>query len=111
MTKTENPIMGVRIWFGKLSSGDFGLAKTYWLYLILNGVLINAVTNLITSFWILSIVMPVWLVYHSTVLLGTWRAAEKYYGFILWSILAKIVVVLNGLLVLLLAGYALELLD
>lgn len=35
--------------FSKLSAGDFGLAKTYWLYGVVVGIVINLVIQIVPS--------------------------------------------------------------
>ena len=81
----------------KLINGDFGLVKTYWLYgvifpanlsMLLVGVDFDSTDTLV----FLSIMT---IIYQVVVLLGVWRAANKYTGQALWVILAKIWVVLG----------------
>lgn len=87
--------------FGKLANGDFGLAKTYWLYGVLaGGVLVGVVgnifSNVVTSIGGLVIFMLASTAYEIPVFLGTWRAANKYQGPKIWAVLAKIAVVLGA---------------
>lgn len=81
--------------FFKLSRGYYGLAVTYWIYGVLAGFVLGIVPvvlkdsgSLLVLFVILSILYQVF------VLMGIWRAANKYAGFKLWPILAKIQVLL-----------------
>ena len=83
----------------KLIDGDFSLVKTYWLY----GVVGSIVMNLLMIFPVMSGSMPllvlaglVSIAYAIVVLTGIWNSASKYTGSMLWSVLAKIIVVLNG---------------
>jgi hypothetical protein len=83
--------------FGKLSNGDFGLAKTYWLYGVLAGFIVNIAMKPITSIGLLVCVMLAYTAYAIPVIMGTWRAANKYKGSKIWEILAKIAVVLGAI--------------
>jgi len=84
--------------FKKLSDGDFGLAKTYWLY----GVLVSIVWNILIQGAILSdsialiiVVLLVTIIYSVFLLTGVWNASNRYTGLKIWAILAKIYVVLS----------------
>jgi len=81
--------------FGKLANGDFGLAKTYWLYGVLVGFIVNIAIKPITSIGLLVIIMLAYTAYEILVFMGTWRAANKYQGSKIWAALAKIAVVLG----------------
>jgi hypothetical protein len=84
-----------RGFFGKLINGDFGLAKTFWLY----GVLLEIIViSLATPKPYVSIFIALMLVndaYLIVLVIGIWRAANKYQGLKIWGWLAKIVVVLG----------------
>ncbi len=84
--------------FGKLANGDFGLAKTYWLYGVLVGFIVNIAMKPITSIGLLVIVMLAYTAYEIPVIMGTWRAANKYQGSKIWAVLAKIAVVLGAIM-------------
>ena len=84
--------------FSKLANGDFGLAKTYWLYGVLVGVIANVLSNVITSISGLVIFMVVYTAYEIPVVMGVWRASSKYQGPRVWAILAKIAVVLGAIM-------------
>ncbi len=76
-------------------AGNFGLAKTYWLFGVLVGLLVGWVLNnfwLGILFWIIAI--P-YLFYWIAVSIGVWNAATKYRGNPLWAILAQISVILG----------------
>lgn len=88
--------------FKKLYNGEYSLARTYWLYNVLVNVLVGILDNVltVTGDLILSLILLVFtVVYNFICLVGVWRAASKYTGFALWAILAKIVVVLNFILI------------
>jgi len=85
-----------RKWFlARLADGDFGLAKTYWLFGVLAGIIINFIVGIIPSLDVLAVVLTLAVVYQVVVLLGVWQAANKYQGRPAWSILAKIGAVLG----------------
>lgn len=89
--------MNEKGFFGKLSNGDFGLSKTYWEYGVAVGIFLNVVTGFITSVWILAIVMLIYIAYETLVLMGVWRASNKYEGRKGWAVLAKISTVLGAI--------------
>ena len=84
--------------FQKLANGDFGLAKTYWIYGVLVGVVANILSNIITSINGLIIFMVLYTAYEIPVLMGIWRASDKYQGPSAWAVLAKIAVVLGAIM-------------
>lgn len=102
MSEIENTANGLQTiekgFFGKLSSGDFGLAKTYWLYGVLVGFVLKITMKSIESIGVLVIVMLVYSAYEIPVLMGTWRAATKYKGSKIWAVLAKVVCILGALM-------------
>ena len=86
--------------FKKLSDGDFGLAKTYWLY----GVLVSIVGNILMQGAVLSgsialiiVLLLVVIIYAVFQLTGVWNASNRYTGLKIWAILAKIAVILGVL--------------
>jgi hypothetical protein len=81
--------------FSKLADGDFGLAKTYWLYGVLVGVIVNIVSKAISSVSVLLVFMLVYTAYEVPVIMGTWRASGKYKGPKVWAVLSKIAVILG----------------
>lgn len=89
----------------KLSAGDFGLTKTYWLYGVLIETIATLIVSVITSslaaspslsgaFWFPSIVF---VAYDFSVKIGTWKAADKYHGPKLWAVLAKSSVIIGAI--------------
>jgi peptidoglycan biosynthesis protein MviN/MurJ (putative lipid II flippase) len=90
--------------FSKLSSGDFGLPKTYWLYGVVVGIVINIVIQIVPSIGAIAVVLALATVYQVMVLLGVWRAATRYQGRKVWAILAKIATVLGWMGVLINIG-------
>jgi len=86
--------------FKKLSSGGYGLAKTYWLFGVLVGILLGIASS------IASAIAPVYgslalsllaIPYCIAQLLGVWKAANQYPGSKIWAFLAKIGAVLGAL--------------
>ncbi len=84
--------------FSKLARGEFGLAKTYWLYGVLVGVIANVLSNVVTSIAGLVIFMVIYTAYEIPVLMGIWRASDKYQGPSAWAVLAKIAVILGAIM-------------
>jgi len=89
--------------FKKLSDGDFGLAKTYWLYGVLAGIigrfLLEGIS--LSGSMALMVVFLLALVAYSVLqLTGAWNASNRYTGWRVWSVLAKIAVILGALLML-----------
>ncbi len=66
--------------FSKLSNGDFGLAKTYWLYNVLVGTVFNILMKLIISIEFFIIALVAYIAYSIPVLIGLWQSANKYKG-------------------------------
>jgi hypothetical protein len=84
--------------FGELANGDFGLAKTYWLYGVVVGVVVTIISSKVTSIGGLVILMLAYTAYEIPVLMGIWRAANKYQGQKIWAVLAKIAVVVGAIM-------------
>ena len=95
--------MFVKNFFIKLSSGDFGLAKTYWLYWVLALVAANIVMAIVpmktTLILIPIIIMVASVAYLIPVAMGVWRAANQYEGRKIWAILATTSVVLGIIII------------
>ena len=89
--------------FSALSNGDFGLAKTYWLYGVVVGFIANIVAGLITNTKGLVVFLLLYSAYQILVLVGVWRASDKYQGPSVWTVLAKIMVIAGA--VMLVAGF------
>lgn len=96
---TSNVTAKGKGFFQKLSNGDFGLAKTYWLYGVLVGSVLNLALNFVTSskLWGFLLLVLVYTAYEIPRLMGTWRAANRYEGRKLWAILAKISTILSAI--------------
>ena len=80
-----------------LKDGDYGLAKTYWLFGVIGNIVINIlILPLLTASIILFIVgLIIIVIYTIIVLIGIWNAASDFNGSSFWSVLAKIAVVLG----------------
>jgi|AP45_3_1055517.scaffolds.fasta_scaffold51892_1 hypothetical protein len=109
MSEIENATNGSETiekgFFGKLSNGDFGLAKTYWRY----GVGVQFVVRIAAIFiifilsslpagtleFLLVIVSLAFTAYAIPLGMGIWRAANKYEGSKIWATLAKANVILG----------------
>ncbi len=97
-TATNGSTGSERGFFGKLANGDYGLAKTYWLYGVLVGIVVNVISNAVTSVGGVVILILAYTAYEIPVIMGTWRAANKYQGLKIWAVLAKIAVVLGAIM-------------
>ena len=96
--EASTSLMENKGFFSKLAGGEFGLAKTYWLYGVLVGVVANVSTSFITSIFGLVVTMIVYTAYEIPVLMGIWRASDKYQGPNAWAVLAKIAVILGAIM-------------
>lgn len=90
----------------RLSRGEYGLAKTFWQFGILVGILSNIVISVLDfAFGIMPLGIHVLIYAISTAYIwylmnGIWRAAENYVGKISWAkIAAKLYVIVSGIVV------------
>jgi hypothetical protein len=81
--------------FKALKDGDFGLAKTYWLFGVLGNFLLSLPGYLLIELVPIVIYTLFTLAYGVIVLLGIWNSASRYTGFKLWSILAKLAAIIG----------------
>ncbi len=88
----------------KLRDGDYGLAKTYWLYGIGFSIIIGIIIQIIfaamgrSGIVIAFIVILISIIYTAFFQLpGLWRAAKKYQGAKIWAILAQIIVIITAI--------------
>lgn len=88
-----------RGFFSKLANGDFGLAKTYWVYGVLVSIALNITFKLISSYEVVLIGLAATIAYSVPLYMGIWRAASKYPGNKIWSVLAKIATILGVIMV------------
>ncbi len=84
--------------FKKLRDGDYGLAKTYWVFGVLISTALAIVIPYVAEFglgWAI-LLYPAVLFYSANVLIGTWHAADRYQaiGFN-WGLVAKCLTVLG----------------
>ena len=84
----------------QLIDGDFGLAKTYWLYFVLGSnllwlLLMFPISS--SSLGLIVVSMLAAIVYAIVVLTGVWNSASRYTGSKIWSVLAKIIVGANAI--------------
>ena len=70
----------------RLARGDLGLAKTFWLYGFIPAIIVNVMVEFIDNRELLIMIFLGYMAYEVPVLMGTWRAANKYKGFSLWGI-------------------------
>ena len=87
----------------RLTRGDFGLAKTFWLYGFLVSFMLNIMfkiveySSLVEDDWlfIIGIGIVSWAVVAWT---GIWRSASRHEGSPVWAVLAKSSVILGVLI-------------
>ncbi|MDO6536245.1 hypothetical protein [Alteromonas stellipolaris] len=87
-----------RGFFSKLTQGDYGLPKTYWLFGVLGNLLFIFPIALATAAGSISIMVLALIacVVYSIVVAGSiWRASDKYLGPKVWAVLAKLAVILG----------------
>lgn len=87
--------MSAKSFFVKIWSGDFGLAKTYWLYWVLVLIAVNTVVIIRPTTATLVIAALAYIAYLIPAVIGIWRAANRYEGRKIWAVLAMISVVLG----------------
>ncbi len=83
---------------GKIVDGDYGLAKTYWLYGVLPGSIANLLSYAISQDSLFFVFFSAYTAYDVLVLVGTWRAANTYRGPRIWAIMAKAAVLLSSMM-------------
>jgi len=81
--------------FIKLKDGDFGLAKTYWLYGVVVNLVLSIPSYVVSDLFFLIVFTIIGLIYGVIVLIGIWNAASRYEGLKLWAILAKLATILG----------------
>lgn len=81
-----------------LWEGNLGLSMTYWVYGILGGIVWGVgilALRLSSQNDIANIIFFMMMAYYIVVYVGIWKAANKFTGKKLWSILAKFVVIMS----------------
>jgi len=96
-TKNIKMMDRVLLFFVRLVGGKYGLAKTFWLYGLLVGIVFN-VAKLAAQTSHLQIlyvgIVIVHFMYLPLLLIGAWRASDAYQGNKAWPILVKISIVI-----------------
>ena len=84
-------------YFSDFFEGKLSLPHSYWIF----GIVYSLVVGLVIAIFVIGLGMPdrtvnvlafPWLIY---IAVGVWRSSDKYKGPKIWSILAKIAVVLS----------------
>mgnify|MGYP001766856759 CR=1 FL=1 len=91
--------------FPKLITGEYGLAKTFWIFGIIPDFIIYPVIMIIENSLnhnhdipsILVFMLITYLIYRPIVLIGTWHASTAYSGLKLWKYLSRAHVILGAL--------------
>jgi len=79
----------------KLSNGEFGLAKTFWLFGYIPMMLLTFISLSITNAGIATILRVLTVVLIVMVLMGISNIAKKYEGKKVWIVLAQISMGIN----------------
>ena len=87
--------------FIDLQNGDVGLAKTFWLFVVLSNAImtipvvilrdIAMKTGSITLFFYMLCVCAAW---KSFTLISGWKASSKYTGKYVWVVLARVALII-----------------
>ncbi|WP_295384150.1 hypothetical protein [uncultured Thiodictyon sp.] len=92
--------------FSNFIEGNYGLAKTFWVYGVVFGVVFNWLLNVL-ALWIVAVtelrdVLVIFtftsIAYHVFVSIGVFAAASKYGGSKIWAILAYVYVFMVAIL-------------
>lgn len=86
------------VFLSRLAKGEYGLVKTYWIYGILVGLIVNAIAFFVGNEYlnVIGAIMLTYGVYSIFCLIGIWSSASKWKGNKIWSALAKIISILGG---------------
>lgn len=78
----------------KFMAGDFGLAKTFWLFAFLPNFVLSPIVRVLPlgAGMVLAVILTPYLIF---AMIAIWRAAAKYEGKKIWPILAKVWIVLS----------------
>lgn len=93
---------GKRLWPRRLWDGEIPLPEAFWWYLIGYGLVVNALATLaalaaITAgapTWVAGVLYFLPLPYNLLVLVGVWRAADRWQGAPVWANAARLATVL-----------------
>ena len=78
---------------GRIWSGRMGLCKTYWVYGVLASFIWGIAIRFVTPGSALAITLVLaFVIYLVVINTGIWRAADRYTGYAIWAILAKVAV-------------------
>lgn len=75
-----------------LPAGDFGLAKTYWLFQVLPALIVSIANEMVPPNTAV-VLLLLFCLYEMFALPGVWNAATRYPGPSVWAVFAKIGVV------------------
>lgn len=83
--------------FKKLKDGYYGLTVTFWIFVFIGLSVVNSLVDFLAwRFQDAAVVFYLLLmVYSAIITVGVWNSTKRYDGFKIWSILAKIFVILS----------------
>ena len=96
----EEQVTAQKYLLENLWEGNFGLAKTYWVFGVLGGIVWSvgiAALNPDPEERTMEFVLFLLACYYFFVYVGIWQAANKFVGSKVWAILAKFAVIITVL--------------
>ena len=96
-----NEFKNSSFFLSRLFKGEYSLPKAYWLFCVIPSVVLgNVLGRIILLIGGLDLFISFFLVlvgYFLIAFIGTWRSANKYAGWKVWSFLAKVACILGFL--------------
>lgn len=80
--------------YDQFIGGEFGLAKTYWLFGVLPSFLVGIAMRIVSSDTFAYWIGAAFVSYQLVLLRALWHAGKKYQGSKVWSVLAFLLVLL-----------------
>lgn len=78
----------------RLFRGGYSLPKSYWLFCAIPVGLFGKIISLIRDVNFFAYLYSILVAYHLIAVIGVWRSANKYEGWVGWAFLAKLVCIL-----------------
>jgi hypothetical protein len=78
--------------YEKFINGEFGLAKTYWLFGVVPGFIAGIAVRTVSSDTLAYWIGAAFVIYQCVLLVALWNAGRKYQGSKVWPVLAFLVV-------------------
>lgn len=81
---------GKKGFFALLIKGEFGLARTYWLFGVALGLVAIIAMASMPSMPFVTLFATIYGLFAAVVLVGIWRAGSAYQGPVIWPLLARL---------------------